>query len=282
MSALYPVLLVAIPALLLAALLRWVYAGKRKERLTRESAVAKTNHESVRKFHYGPAPAPEPLAAAPVLAPDNLLSQLLPEEDFRANEEKEAANEADRAEAEQVAEREAAQTLAPLAVAPAAAAGAAAGKPIPALVEEPAAVLAGEPVTVPAAGPAGEPMPVLRSSRHAPGATVNVFDVLGLLSNDAAAAGGSTVSEPASAAAPLTAAPTMAASTAAGTAGDSERVAQAIYDNALTEPTGTKNDVANRQAAAELRKRRRAAFQAGTDGQKTALTALITETNAPL
>ena len=111
---------------------------------------------------------------------------------------------------------------------------------------------------------APESAPLLASSRHAPGA----FDVLALVGNDVPA--------------PAPAAGAASQSVAASVPLDDEQVSQAIYDNALTEATRTKNDAANRQAAAELRKRKRAAFQAGSDGQKAALTALITETNAPL
>jgi hypothetical protein len=58
-------------------------------------------------------------------------------------------------------------------------------------------------------------------------------------------------------------------------------VPPALFSNPLTEATRTKNDEANRQAAVELKKRNRAALRTGTDGQKAALTALITETATP-
>ncbi|GAA3979741.1 hypothetical protein [Hymenobacter antarcticus] len=226
-------------ALFLLGVLSGIAWKRIKSRAKKVDLIAKSNHKSVWSFHYGPAPVipvREPATAAPALTPDNPLSQLMPEEDFRAKEEQEIADEAARVEAAQAAEREETRVA------------------FPAADEQ-----------APAAEPeAPESAPLLASSRHAPGA----FDVLALVGNDVPAPAPAAVaaSQPVAASVPL----------------DDEKVSQAIYDNALTEATRTKNDAANRQAAAELRKRKRAAFQAGTDGQKAALTALITETNAPL
>ncbi|GAA4366057.1 hypothetical protein GCM10023185_36920 [Hymenobacter saemangeumensis] len=74
------------------------------------------------------------------------------------------------------------------------------------------------------------------------------------------------------------AAPTAQAPAAAA---EVDTVPQALYTNPLTEATGTKNDEANRKAEVELKKRARAALRTGTEGQKAALAALITEATAP-
>lgn len=137
---------------LLVALLWWRFKGGGAEK--KESApVVAANHPSIVKRHYGPAPAPPvvaPLVAAPPLAADNPLSQLMPEEDFRAQEEKAIQAEADRIEAEEAEQREAAEQASQQ----------------PALPETPE--------EVPAAAP------LLRSSLHGARATVSVFDALGL------------------------------------------------------------------------------------------------------
>ncbi|TYZ06120.1 hypothetical protein FY528_19535 [Hymenobacter lutimineralis] len=109
----------------------------------------------------------------------------------------------------------------------------------------------------------------LQSSRHAPGAKVNVLDMLSTDRTDPAVA-------PATAEAATAADSEPAEPEAAGEA----TVPQAIYSNPLTEATRTRNDEANRKAAAELRKSNRAALRIGTDSQKAALTALIKEGSA--
>lgn len=262
--------------MLLVWLLWWVYRSKRQERLVRESTVATGNHPSLRKFHYGPVPFPGPLVAAPPLAPDSLLNQLLPEEDFKAWEAREEAKdlaEAARVEAEQMAERESAQVPAPVAVT----AVTAAEKSAPALAEKLASVPAGVPIAEPTDTPppalADGPVPVLLSSRHAPDATVNVFDVLALVGNDAPAP---TPAEAAVAASPG-AAPQPVVATATP---DGELAGEAIYDNPVSPTTAaqTKNDAANTQAAVMLRQRNRAALQARLDTQKTAMAAFTTDT----
>jgi hypothetical protein len=132
---------------LLVALLWWRFKGGGAEKKESVPVVA-ANHPSIVKRHYGPAPAPP--VAAPPLAADNPLSQLMPEEDFRAQEEKDIQAEADRIEAEEAEQREAAEQASQQ----------------PALPETPE--------EVPAAAP------LLRSSLHGARATVSVFDALGL------------------------------------------------------------------------------------------------------
>jgi len=237
------VALFVILALLLLGVLSGLAWKRIKSRAKKVDLVAKSNHKSLRSFHYGPAsviPAQEPATAAPPLAPDNPLSLLMPEEDFRAKEEMEIAGEAARVEAAQAAEREEAQVALPAA-------------------DE----------LVPAAEPkALDPGPLLASSRHAPGASVNVFDVLGLLGNDAPAPVPVTV--PVEAPQPV----------AAMATGDNEPVADALYDNPVspTSTARTKNDAANTQAALTLRQRNRAALQARLAPEKTAMAAFTTDT----
>ena len=114
------------------------------------------------------------------------------------------------------------------------------------------------------------PTAPLRSSRHAPGTKLNVLDMLAADKLAAAA-------EPA--AAEVAPAPQEAPAVAAAAA--EPTVPQTLFTNPLTEVTRTKNDEANRKAAVALKQRNRAAFRTGTDGQKAALAALITEGTAP-
>ncbi|SMB79278.1 hypothetical protein SAMN00120144_3105 [Hymenobacter roseosalivarius DSM 11622] len=204
--------------------------------------VAKSNHKSVWSSHYGPAtilPKREPVTTVPPPAAGSPLSKLMPAEDLRVQEEQ--AKAAARADAAPGAEPEQQQEQA-------------AKQP-----NEPEDVTRKEAPTLP-----------LRSSRHAPGAKVNVLDMLG---TDKAAATGRKPAiadaTPVAVAAPSAAAPT------------DDAVPPTLYANPLTEATRTRNDEANRQAAVALKQRNRAALRTGTDGQKAALAALITEGAAP-
>lgn len=67
---------------------------------------------------------------------------------------------------------------------------------------------------------------------------------------------------------------------AAASIGD-DSIAESLFDNPLTQAANTRNDAANRLAAVELRQRRRAAVQAGSLGQKSALNALYPGHPAP-
>ena len=245
-------------ALFLLGVLSGLAWKRIKGRAKKVDLVAKSNHKSVWSFHYGPAaviPVQEP-AAPPPLAPDNPLSLLMPEEDFRAKEEKEIADEAVRVEAAQAAEREATQEALPAA-------------------DE--------------LGPAAEPeapdlAPLLISSRHAPGATVNVFDVLALVGNDAPVTASSEAPESAPVDVAVEAAPDTAPQPVPATASlDDEPVGEAIYDNPVSPTTAapTKNDAANTQTSVTLRQRNRAALQARLDVQKTAMSAFTTDTKKP-
>ena len=285
------VALFIILALFLVGVLSGIAWKRIKSRAKKVDLVAKSNHRSLWSFHYGPAPVVpvrEPAKAAPALTPDNPLSQLMPQEDFEAKQEKEIAEEAARIEAEQMAEREAAQAPAPVA----AAAENAASESAPALVKEPdrepaggpAATPTTEPTDQPVTAPANAPAPVLLSSRHAPGATVNVFDVLGQLGNDEPAPARADAPEsaavPASVETPVVGAPGAASQPVAAPAAlDDEPVDQAIYDNPVSATTAapTKNDKANTQAAVTLRQHNRAALQARLDAQKTAMSAFTTD-----
>jgi len=201
--------------------------------------VAKSNHCSVWSFHYGPAtilPSREVVAPSPPSTPGKALARLMPDEDQRVQEEQaRAAAAADSEGARNSATEQAQQPDTP------------------------------EPPAGKDAGAAS-----LQSSRHAPGAKVNVLELLGTDRTESAAA-------PAPAEAATAAGSAPAEPEAAGEA----TVPQAIYSNPLTEATRTRNDEANRKAAADLRKRNRAALRTGTDGQKAALTALIKEGSAP-
>ncbi|QNE42274.1 hypothetical protein F1C16_21855 (plasmid) [Hymenobacter sp. NBH84] len=115
------------------------------------------------------------------------------------------------------------------------------------------------------------PAPPLLSSRHAPGARVNVLDLLG--TDEAAVTKGQE-------AAAAEVKPVVGEEPASEDAEDAP-VPKALFANPLTEATRTKNDEANRQAAVELKKRNRAALRTGTDGEKAALAALITKGAAP-
>ncbi|WP_426491403.1 hypothetical protein [Hymenobacter sp. 102] len=174
--------------------------------------VAKSNHHSVWSFHYGPAtilPSREVVAPSPPPATGNALARLMPDEDQRVQQEQ--ARAAAAADSEATKNRTAEQAQQPDTP------GLASGKDA-------------------AAAP-------LQSSRHAPGAKVNVLDILG-------------TDRPAPTVAPATAeAATVADSEPAEPEAAREAtVPQAIYSNPLTEATRTKNDEANRKAAAELRK----------------------------
>ncbi|MBJ6146330.1 hypothetical protein [Hymenobacter sp. BT559] len=102
------VLLILVPIIGLLGLLWLRFAGKGKQL----AAVATDNHPSVVRRHYGPAPVLAPQVAAPPLAAGNPLSQLMPEEDFRAQAEKDNQAEADRLEAEEAELRQAAEAAA--------------------------------------------------------------------------------------------------------------------------------------------------------------------------
>ena len=227
--------------------------------------VARSNHKSVWSFHYGPAsvlPIRDTANVSPPSAADSPLSQLIPE-DIEAKEQQVKAEEAARVEAAQTLENE--------------------GQPQPTGQPDEAgstsAATAGSSTdaTPPQVkeGPAKEtPAAQLLSSRHAPGATVNVLDLLG---TDAPA----VAQSPATAAAEVK--PVVGEEPAQPASTDTEdaSVPQTLFTNPLTEATRTKNDEANRQAAVELKRRNRVALRTGTDGQKAALAALITETAAP-
>lgn len=227
---------------LLVALLWWRFKGGGMEK--KEKPVVVGNHPSVVQRHYGPAPAPPvpaPLVAAPPLDADNPLSKLMPEEDFRAQEEKDIQAEADRIEAEEAEQREAAEQ--------------ASQQPaLPEVAEAP------KEVEVPAAAPE------LRSLRHAAGA-VSVFDALGL-------------DEPAPVAdeLPATAAPVVDELPTAA-APDDDTVPEALFYNPFTVAAPSKNDKANSLTRAELRRRTREAIQAEAGANKAALTTLLAENN---
>ena len=226
--------------------------------------VAKSNHKSVWSFHYGPAsviPIREMTTASPTPAADSPLTQLIPE-DIEAKEKQVKAAEAARIESAQALATEGRQQLS--------------GQP----GEEPAttAQTAVSPTDArpPDADddPENEPAAPLLSSRHAPGARVNVLDLLG---TDEAA----VTKDQATAAAEVK--PLAGEGPAKPASGDAEDapVPHTLFANPLTEATRTKNDEANRHAVVELKKRNRSALRTGTDGQKAALAALITEGAAP-
>ena len=252
-------------ALFLIGVLSGLAWRRAKNKGPKADLVAKSNHKSVWSFHYGPAsviPIRENAVASPRSAADSPLSQLILE-DIEAKAHQVQAEEAARVEEAQALENE--------------------GWPQP--TEQP-----GEAASTPAAtagsstattskedkeDPAEEtPAAQLLSSRHAPGAKVNVLDLLG-------------TDEPAVAKGPATAAAEVKQGVgeepAQPASADAENtpVPQTLFTNPLTEATRTKNDEANRKAAVELKKRNRAALRTGTDGQKAALAALITETTAP-
>ena len=234
MSAVLFVLLIFVPTVGLLGLLWWRFGGKGEQKTA--PAVAPTNHPSIARRHYGFVPAiVAPPVAAPPLAAGNPLAQLMPEEDFRAQEEKEIQAEADRIEAEEAEQREAA--------------------------EQASSPVAGPNETEVAAE--AEPQPVapaaqLVSSRHAAGATVSVFDALGL-------------DEPAPVVDEL---PTAAAP-------EDDTVAESLFYNPFSVDAPTKNDKANSLTKAELRRLTREAIQAEAGGTKAALTSLLAENNPP-
>jgi hypothetical protein len=242
-------------ALLFIGVLSGLAWRRTKSKGKKPDLVAKSNHKSVWSFHYGPAsvlPIRE-TTVSPRLAADSPLTQLIPE-DIEAKEQQAKAEEAQAREKEsrkQVSD-EADSTV----------------------------VKTGESSTA-ATPPDGKEDPAkqtpaaqLLSSRHAPGAKLNVLDILG---TDEAT--GAKVQVTATAEGKPV--PEEEPAKAASTAPEGDAVPQTLFANPLTEATHTKNDEANRQAAVELKKRKRAALRMGTDGQKAALTALITETAAP-
>lgn len=226
--------------------------------------VAKSNHKSVWSFHYGPAsviPIRENAIVSPRSAADSPLSQLIPE-DIEAKEQQVKAEETARVEEAQAPENE-------VRLPPTGQSNKAASTPA-ATAESSTDSIPKEAKVDPAKETAAAQ---LLSSRHAPGAKVNVLDLLG-------------TDEPTVAKGPAAAAevkPGVGEEPAQSASADAENtsVPQTLFANPLTETTRTKNDEANRKAAVELKKRNRAALRTGTDGQKAALAALITETTAP-
>ena len=233
MSAVLFVLLILVPIIGLLGLLWLRFAGKGKQ----QAAVATNNHSSVVRRHYGPAPMLAPQVAAPPLAAGNPLSQLMPEEDFRAQAEKDNQAEADRLEAKEAELRQAAEATADQPGHPEVAA--------PATEES-------QPVPAAASAP-GSALPAV-------GTAVSVVDALG-------------VDEPAPVAAKTL--PPAAATP------EDDTVAESLFYNPFSVPAPTNNDRANRNAAAELRRRTREAIKAETAGDRTALTNLLAKNNAP-
>ncbi|MCC2548505.1 hypothetical protein LJY25_18805 [Hymenobacter sp. BT175] len=227
--------------------------------------VAKSNHKSVWSFHYGPAsviPIRETAKVSPRSGADSPLSQLIPE-DIEAKEQQVKAEETARVEEAQALENEV--------------------RPQPTeqadeAASTPAATAVSSTATIPKEAkedPVRDtPAAQLLSSRHAPGAKLNVLDMLG---TDEAA----TAKIQATAAAEVNPGVGEEPAQPAGAKAEDAPVPATLFNNPLTEATGTKNDEANRQAAVELKKRKRAALRTGTDGQKAALAALITEAAAP-
>ncbi|UOQ83226.1 hypothetical protein [Hymenobacter sp. 5414T-23] len=190
------------------------------------------------------------------------LSQLIPE-DIEAKEQQVKKEEESQAEAPQILEREGRPQL-----------NQQSDDAASATVETAVSSTYGKPSDVIDDVVKETPGAQLLSSRHAPSAKLNVLDMLGT-------DGTATAKNEATAAAELKPVvgeePAMAASANA----EDAPVPAMLFTNPLTEATGTKNDEANRQAAVELKKRKRAALRTGTDGQKAALAALITEAAAP-
>ena len=234
-------LLVALALFLLVALsgLAW---RRIKGKAKGVDLVAKSNHKSVWSFHYGPAtilPKREPTTKASPPAAGNPLSKLMPAEDLQLQEEQAKAAAAAGADAAQHAQTE----------------------QLPQATQQSAEPKAADGQEAPTAP--------LRSSRHAPGAKLNVLDML--------AADKLAAAEPAAA----EVAPAHQEEPAVAAAAAEPTVPQTLFTNPLTEVTRTKNDEANRKAAVALKQRNRAALRTGTDGQKAALAALITEGTAP-
>lgn len=103
MSPIWFVVLVLAPAVALIGLLVWRFRSTSKGE--KEVITATSNHKSVKSFHYGPAQI-LPTAAAPPLAENNALSQLMPKEDFLQKQQKEIQEEAERLEAKEAERRE--------------------------------------------------------------------------------------------------------------------------------------------------------------------------------
>jgi len=73
--------------------------------------VATTNHSSVRAFHYKAPAHLTPAVAPPPIAANNPLARLLPEDQYRLQQDLELQAEADRAEAEAMEQREQAELI---------------------------------------------------------------------------------------------------------------------------------------------------------------------------
>lgn len=227
--------------------------------------VAKSNHKSVWSFHYGPAsviPIRETLRVSPRSAADSPLSQLIPE-DIEAKEQQVKKEKEAQAEEPQILEKEGRPQVNQQ---PDGAASATAETAVSSTDGKPSDVIEEVAKETPAAQ--------LLSSRHAPGTKLNVLDMPG---TDEAATAKNQATAAAEVKPVVGEEPVMAATANA----EDAPVPATLFTNPLTEATGTKNDEANRQAAVELRKRKRAALRTGTDGQKAALAALITEAAAP-
>lgn len=165
MHALLPLALVVFSVAALVAVFAW---RKRQGAAGSTATVAKTNHKSVRTFQYAPPPALAPAAAAPELPVTSILTQLLPEEEFKAQQEREIQQEADQQEAAEALARQSAATPQTAAnVAPAPAAPAPTTKieaTAPVVAPEAAPVVAPAPLSVldrlAVANPAATPAPV--------------------------------------------------------------------------------------------------------------------------
>lgn len=249
-------------ALFLVGVLSGLAWRRARNKGPKADLVAKSNHKSVWSFHYGPSsvlPIRESAKESPRSAADNPLSQLIPE-DIEAKEQQVKKEKEARDEEAQELEKE--------------------GQPQfdqhpdeseSATAETAVLSTDGKPSDVIDDPEKETPAAPLLSSRHAPGAKVNVLDILG---TDEAA----MTKAYATAATEVT--PVVGEEPASANAEDAP-VPQRLFTNPLTEATGTKNDEANRRAAVELKKRNRAALRTGTNGEKAALAALITEAAAP-
>ncbi|RYF46251.1 MAG: hypothetical protein EOO38_14475 [Cytophagaceae bacterium] len=65
------------------------------------------------------------------------------------------------------------------------------------------------------------------------------------------------------------------------TAPEDDSVPESLFDNPVSADAPTKNDKANRAAAAELRRRTREAIKAEAGSNRAALTSLLAENNPP-
>lgn len=251
-------------ALFLIGVLSGLAWRRAKNRGQKADLVAKSNHKSVWSFHYGPSSAVsirEMAKASPRPAADSPLTQLIAE-DIDAKEQQAKAEKAARDEPTQSREHHGPQQP----------------NEQPDKNDSAAAEIAVSSTAAKTSngenGPAPETSAApLLSSRHAPGPKVNVLDMLG--TDEAAAIGQAPAAAEVKPAAGEE--PTLSVTVAT----EDDTVPQTLYANALTEATRTKNDEANRKAAVALKQRKRAALRTGTDGQKTALAALITEATAP-